>query len=281
MVSQEKGCFFMARASGFLSGVSLVKKTMMVVALSLIVIMGSAIWFQVRAVTQNRTEELKARLQLVSQIQAAALAAPVWNMETATIDAMLKGLQADADFSSVAVVDQAGALQQKLGEEKADVTSTAAPIVYDNQTIGTLKLVYSNERLKKEVHELTLQYAGFGLALLLATLLALYGALQMILSPLSRLRTSMLTLAEGNADTIIPALDRQDEIGAMAKAVDVFKQNKIRGDVLMAERIQKAADEKAHALETAKPSRYLFVMLRFRSAHFRVRSSNLARTRRK
>ncbi len=38
----------------------------------------------------------------------------------------------------------------------------------------------------------------------------------------------MKTLAEGDTSINVPSLDRTDEIGAMAQAVDVFKQNAIR-----------------------------------------------------
>ena len=48
-----------------------------------------------------------------------------------------------------------------------------------------------------------------------------------ISSPLLRMRESMARLAEGNTDIEIPGLNRTDEIGAMALAVEVFKSNAI------------------------------------------------------
>lgn len=252
MLPSRTSCPVWLATTRLLSKMSLVQRTMFVVVISLVVIMGGAIWFQVRDVTNSRTEELQARVRLVSQIQAAALASPVWNLEETIIKSMLKGLEADHDFSYAFITDQAGAPQQKHGQEISSPVSASSPIVYDSQTIGTLTLHYNNNRLNTEIRKLTIQYVGLGIALLLATMAALYGALQMILCPLSRLRLTMLTLADGNAEVEIPALDRQDEIGAMAKAVDVFKQNKLRSDVLMAERIQKAAQEKEQAIETAQ-----------------------------
>ncbi|UYO48557.1 cache domain-containing protein [Rhodopseudomonas palustris] len=49
-----------------------------------------------------------------------------------------------------------------------------------------------------------------------------------ITQPLGALGTRMTALAEGQLDAPIPGVDRGDEIGAMAKTVQVFKDNAIR-----------------------------------------------------
>ncbi|MEO1067307.1 MAG: methyl-accepting chemotaxis protein [Pseudomonadota bacterium] len=68
----------------------------------------------------------------------------------------------------------------------------------------------------------------FGAALLAAFLFlcSLAGVRSLIL-PLTRMTRSMRDLAKGDTEVDIPALDRQDEIGKMASAVHVFKQNAI------------------------------------------------------
>ncbi len=43
--------------------------------------------------------------------------------------------------------------------------------------------------------------------------------------PMARMTAAMGNLAKGNLDTEIPGLDRKDEIGAMAAAMQVFRQN--------------------------------------------------------
>ncbi|MEO5374852.1 MAG: cache domain-containing protein [Alphaproteobacteria bacterium] len=50
--------------------------------------------------------------------------------------------------------------------------------------------------------------------------------------------TSMKRLAQGDRDTEVPGLDRGDEIGHMAGAVQVFKENAIKMDTLHAEQEQ-------------------------------------------
>ncbi len=49
-----------------------------------------------------------------------------------------------------------------------------------------------------------------------------------ISKPLGNIETTMTTLAGGNLTVAIPHADRGDEIGKMARAVDVFKQNALR-----------------------------------------------------
>jgi methyl-accepting chemotaxis protein len=44
-----------------------------------------------------------------------------------------------------------------------------------------------------------------------------------IVGPLSRLTLGMKELADGNFDAVLPGLDRKDEVGDMAKAVETFK----------------------------------------------------------
>ncbi|HWE74717.1 MAG TPA: HAMP domain-containing methyl-accepting chemotaxis protein [Stellaceae bacterium] len=56
-----------------------------------------------------------------------------------------------------------------------------------------------------------------------------------VIRPLLAIRDAMKTLASGNTDTIVPAQGRKDEVGAMATAVQVFKDNMITAARLEAE----------------------------------------------
>ena len=56
-----------------------------------------------------------------------------------------------------------------------------------------------------------------------------------IASAVGGMTTAMARLAQGDLDTIIPAIGRRDEIGAMAGAVQVFKDNALRVKALTEE----------------------------------------------
>ncbi|AVA24347.1 methyl-accepting chemotaxis protein [Rhizobium sp. NXC24] len=71
---------------------------------------------------------------------------------------------------------------------------------------------------------------NIGMAFTMVLLLigsALFGT-RSVARPIGRLTGSMSTLADGNFKTDVPFATRQDEIGAMARAVEVFKQNGIK-----------------------------------------------------
>jgi len=73
-----------------------------------------------------------------------------------------------------------------------------------------------------------------------------------IAQPITTMTEAMRHLAEGNKSTEVPALDRGDEIGEMAQAVQVFKDNAIRADRLTAERqaAEQARSERTRRIET-------------------------------
>ncbi|MCP1740827.1 methyl-accepting chemotaxis protein [Bradyrhizobium japonicum] len=78
------------------------------------------------------------------------------------------------------------------------------------------------------------------LAGLLAVLIASAGLIVMVrrrvCAPIVSLTTRMSHLADGDVADEIPGAERSDEIGAMAAAVQVFKDNMIRADRLAAEK---------------------------------------------
>lgn len=67
-----------------------------------------------------------------------------------------------------------------------------------------------------------------------------------VAQPLSQMASTMHNLAEGDTKVAIPALDRLDEIGAMAKTVEIFRDNAIekqRFEVTAEEGRKRAASE--------------------------------------
>ena len=74
-----------------------------------------------------------------------------------------------------------------------------------------------------------------------------------ITRPLNALRTTMSVLAAGTNDVDVPALDRKDEVGEMARTVLIFKDNAIENLRLAAEQKEterRAEEEKRLALHS-------------------------------
>ncbi|WP_052711811.1 HAMP domain-containing protein [Elstera litoralis] len=88
------------------------------------------------------------------------------------------------------------------------------------------------------------------MVLLVVALVAVIG--WMISKPLRKIASVMQDLASGARQMEIPSQGRQDEIGAMARSVQVFKDNAARMDALQAEQAQleaAAAATKRQALQ--------------------------------
>ncbi len=74
-----------------------------------------------------------------------------------------------------------------------------------------------------------------------------YFVVRRVTRPIDQLSSIMQRLAKRDLDVQIPGTERRDELGAMARAVEVFKQNTLAKDRLEAEADARAAAAKAEA----------------------------------
>ncbi len=79
-----------------------------------------------------------------------------------------------------------------------------------------------------------------------------FAIIRSVVVPLHAMSGAMRRLAQGDTTVEIPARDRKDEVGEMAGAVEVFKDNKIEGDRLAAIQAseQEAKEARARRVET-------------------------------
>lgn len=87
-------------------------------------------------------------------------------------------------------------------------------------------------------HTIITGLSALGVALLAIVALGLFVASRGITTPIDRLRERMRTLASGDTASETPGLDRRDEVGQMAAAVAVFRDN-----ALERARLEREADE--------------------------------------
>jgi methyl-accepting chemotaxis protein len=133
---------------------------------------------------------------------------------------------------------------------------------YDESQIGLAAIITVRDAFydnAEQVLEAAHSSARFSFLVALAGLIAVVAAgcgmivmvSRCILKPIAALTGRMSRLAAGEAAEEIPGAARADEIGAMAAAVQVFKDNKIRADRLAAEKEaeNEARMRRAHALD--------------------------------
>ena len=92
------------------------------------------------------------------------------------------------------------------------------------------------------------QIAQAGIITLLGLLMALAGiwvAMARVSRPLNHITHAMSSIAAGDKSTEVPFLERSDEVGAMAKALDVFKRAAIEKDRLEEEQAALTMAEKS------------------------------------
>ncbi|MDZ5648168.1 methyl-accepting chemotaxis protein [Nitrospirillum sp. BR 11828] len=96
----------------------------------------------------------------------------------------------------------------------------------------------------------TVALVSSGLSVLLAIIMA-WSLTRSVARPIVDMTAAMQTLAGGNTGVDIPARERQDEIGGMAQAVGVFKDNMIEAERLRSEQEamkQRAEKERRQAM---------------------------------
>jgi methyl-accepting chemotaxis protein len=116
------------------------------------------------------------------------------------------------------------------------VAALLGPIAdFSGQSIGAVEIVMDNSVYAGLIKRAqTLAIATAAVATLIACIVGLLLA-RGISRPISTITEAMRQLAEGRHDIEIPSRARRDEVGEMARAVEVFKSNALRVAGLQAE----------------------------------------------
>lgn len=146
------------------------------------------------------------------------------------------------------------AAMQSIGETMAANAKTVA----DNAAVVEARLERESAALLDHSVRLTLILAVGGMALGIALALLIGRG---IARPVVEICNSMRSLAAGNRDVEIPGMGRGDEIGQMAAALKVFKDNLIETERLRAEQ-----EEQENRTKEARKAEMLALADRFQRA---------------
>lgn len=213
--------------------ISLKTKTLLIIAAIMTLIVVTADQLELWRARTERAYQLTTRAMLVGGIQAGALVQPMWDLATDQVRAMLEALRKDPDFLGAAVTSADGKPVASEGdvelsdgyiESKFDITRVEGS---GKKLLGYLRLRLATANLERASRE-QFQLSILKLTIMLIAIVgSIYAALRLITKPLEGMTRVMSKLAEGELELAIPAVDRHDEIGAMARAVSVFKANAI------------------------------------------------------
>ena len=106
----------------------------------------------------------------------------------------------------------------------------AVPVVFGEgkTVVGSVAIAWDLSGLSAELRRVSMQTAGVTIVIC-AAVIALIALLvrAMVSRPVAAMTGVMTALAEGDSSVAVPGLGKADEIGAMAEAVQVFKENAI------------------------------------------------------
>ncbi len=180
----------------------------------------------------NAEAELIAHSRLLADIQAQSISRPLFDFNNGQVAIQIGSLQADPAFVAARVVDLEKTVVAVIGEmpaEGGDALISSLPVVADDNgkkvDVGTLSIAFSRKPLQEKLRAQLIE-SGISLALLLfAVGAAVILAFRHISGPLTVMVGAIRVLADGDLEAAIPYDDRPDEIGEIARSLQVLKEN--------------------------------------------------------
>ncbi len=175
--------------------------------------------------------------------------------ERAVYEAFVRGwdayLVASAEFLrlSNADDDKAAAASFFRSVPVFSATDKALGDIIDINEAGAAASSDSADRTKQSVVLTLAATIGISVAFALASVLFLISTVS---KPIVAMTAAMKRLADKDLAVAIPAMGRKDEVGAMADAVQIFKDNMVRADKLEAEAAKETAAREARAAKIEK-----------------------------
>jgi methyl-accepting chemotaxis protein len=160
---------------------------------------------------------------------------------------------ASIDLSKAAFLDRGAERQDEaVVALEGDYMIVASPIYIAEKRLGLVAVAYGMGNLNELIYDSFMVDAGIGVAVLVASIVILLMMVQALVGkPLDQMTRAMTSLAEGDLDAAIPGTARNDEIGEMASAVQIFKDNaieKVRLEEEQAAAAQRAEEEKRQTM---------------------------------
>lgn len=225
-----------------------------------IIIVGFVVesYIHIRGDYAFRMEELQRRTRLLADMHAAALAGPLWNFEHDAMKSTLSGLMGSRDFVGARVMYPDGTVVVDVGAFDAagpDDIIARRDIVWQSgegpRRIGVFDIALHSRSVSQVLQRAVAMTALIIAGLVVVVMIGVYVAVRRITHPLQELTGLMGRLVIGERNFDIPHLERDDEIGGIARALEVFRDNSVELDALR-DQLAMRVDEQTRNLTVAK-----------------------------
>jgi len=174
---------------------------------------------------------LATEMNRTAVFTARALSRPIYDFDYDMVAAQLDALGSDPEIVAVFVNDTEGDQIGFVGNGRPvdPKLVISLPVIHASSEgpvqVARLRLFYSRETLDAAVHQATMEgaFALFGAFLFLATFIVI--TIRSLTYPICDVSAVMLRMARGEDVAELPALSRRDEIGDMARSLDVFRRH--------------------------------------------------------
>ncbi|WP_051341573.1 methyl-accepting chemotaxis protein [Azospirillum halopraeferens] len=230
-------------------GMGLRLRTVLLIGLVLLVYQALSIGLGVVRSMEDARETLDARGRMIAALQARAAALPLYDLDLEQVRQVVKAPSGDRDYLGSFVRDDKGKMVAEDGDVRADrgYVEAVQPIVAgaagQERRIGDYVLRLRTSRVEARIVDDALMQVAGGVAAFLAIMAALWLVVTAITGPLMTITAAVARLADGDYGIAVPALDRRDEVGAMARAIDVLRRNAGQREQLEAEKQARRAED--------------------------------------
>ncbi|MTJ83065.1 MAG: HAMP domain-containing protein [Telmatospirillum sp.] len=203
------------------------------ISLLMVAMSGVALSFVVTMYRQEAIEGLGERAAMTADLAAGEVSRALWDVDQAAGAATLEVLaKTDPDYAGSVIRDDKGVVFAQNGSISGDTGALIVekrPVLWisngKKKELGSIEVRLSQVRAEKAVAERTMTMTALVAVGLVVVGGVLFFIVRTVVSPIEKMTRTMTVLSQGVLEIDIPALDRIDEIGAMAKALEVFKHN--------------------------------------------------------
>jgi GAF domain-containing protein/HAMP domain-containing protein len=174
---------------------------------------------------QRATAELQARATRTVELLSETIALPLWNIDTGSMESQLDAVMVDPEVSAVRVIETGNTepIVKKGGDvPPVNPISQKAEVIYsrgeDKIPLGTIEIVYSSERLNRDLWETSLLIGGIVVVLVVLLFVSIsWMVARFVTNPLHEMTKLTSHISAGDL-TGRASVNSRDEMNTLATA---------------------------------------------------------------